>query len=121
MTIAVHENECLSFGHVEGIAAVCFLVKVLFGFWRRVEDVFWRETQDLDDLVHLIHLIGTGKQWLPRVHFHQDAPKGPHVNGKVVGDAKENLWRTVEPGLQKKPFSFQHRSFFTFFVELMAI
>ena len=45
------------------------------------------------------HLIGATEEGLSSVHLHQDAAKGPHVNGQVVGSAQEHLGRTVETAL----------------------
>ena len=86
-------------GLFEDVRAVGHFVKVLFRLVSRVEHGTGRHAEHFDDLVHLVHLIGARKERLPRVHLDEDAAQGPHVNGQVVRNAQEDLWRPVEPRL----------------------
>ena len=56
-------------------------------------------SQDRHDAAHLIELVHSGEQRLPRVHLHQDAPQRPHVDGGRVGQPKHHLRGPVEPRL----------------------
>jgi hypothetical protein len=39
----------------------------------------------------------TSEQRLPSVHLYQNTAKRPHVDLLTVGEAKQNLWRSIEP------------------------
>ena len=45
------------------------------------------------------YLIGSAEERLARVHLHQDAAEGPHVDGQVVRHAQQHLRRAVEATL----------------------
>jgi hypothetical protein len=64
-----------------------------------VEETLGRHPQHLDDLVHLVDLVGAAEERLAGVHLHQDAPQRPHVDRQVVGDAEQHLRGPVEPRL----------------------
>lgn len=63
------------------ISAIRKLVEELSRLVRLIEDVLWRQAQNLNDLIHLIDLVGPGKERLTSVHFHEDAAERPHVDG----------------------------------------
>ena len=66
-------------------------MEVLLRFGRLVEQVLWRDAQDLNDFVHLVDLVGAGEERLAGVHLHQDAAERPNIDGQVVGDSQQNL------------------------------
>ena len=68
----------------ENVRSVGQFVKIFLGLVSRVEHGPWWHAQNLDDLVHLVNFVSARKKWLARVHFDQDATKGPHVDGQVV-------------------------------------
>ena len=47
----------------------------------------------------MLLLVLTGEERVANVELVEDAAERPHVNGGVVGDAKDNLWGSVEPTL----------------------
>ena len=49
--------------------------------------------------LHLFFLVFTWEQRIAHVELVQDAAEGPHVDGRVVGDAHDDLGGTVEPRL----------------------
>lgn len=58
-----------------------------------------RHAEHLDDLVHLVELVGAAEERLAGVHLDEDAAQRPHVYREVVRDAKQHLRRSVEPRL----------------------
>mmetsp|Transcript_15524 Transcript_15524/g.50888 ORF Transcript_15524/g.50888 Transcript_15524/m.50888 type:complete len:380 (-) Transcript_15524:964-2103(-) len=55
--------------------------------------------EDVDELAHLIELVGAREEGFPRVHLHEDAPQGPDVDGDGVGQAEHHLGAPVEARL----------------------
>lgn len=67
------------------------LVKEFTRLVRMVEYVLGWHAEHLDNLVHLINLVGAAEQRFARVHLDEDAAQRPHVDGQVVGDAQQHL------------------------------
>lgn len=40
---------------------------------------------------YLVRLVDAPEEGLPRVHLHEDAAEGPHVDGHRVGQAQHHL------------------------------
>lgn len=51
--------------------------------------------------MYLVDLVDAAKEGLARVHLHEDAAEGPHVDGHGVGQAQHHLslWWFVVVGL----------------------
>lgn len=48
------------------------LLEELLSFRRSVQQHFWRHSEDLDDLHHLVELRMAGEEWLAGVHLDKD-------------------------------------------------
>lgn len=93
------------------ITAVRILVEELSRLMRLIENVLRWHAQNLDNLVHLIDLVGTRKERLAGVHLHENASQRPHVDGQVVGDPKQHLWRPIEARLNVLVYLRRERMF----------
>mmetsp|Transcript_25504 Transcript_25504/g.58865 ORF Transcript_25504/g.58865 Transcript_25504/m.58865 type:complete len:266 (+) Transcript_25504:182-979(+) len=82
-----HKSRCTT-GVKEHLDARCIL-----------EDLLRRDPTNFHDACKLLNLILPGEQGITRMKFREDASKRPHVNGCVVGYAKNHLRRAVEATL----------------------
>ena len=89
----------LFFRDIENIGTIGEFVKVFLGLGSLVQDVFWRESEDFDYFVDLVHLILAGEERLPRVHLHEDAAQAPHIDGKVIRDPEQNFRAAIKSTL----------------------
>lgn len=81
------------------IASVRILIEELSRLMRLIKNVLRWHAQNLDNLIHLIDLVGAREERLAGVHLHENAAQRPHVDGQVVGDSKQHLRRAVEARL----------------------
>jgi len=64
-----------------------------------VNELLGRRAQDVVDLVNLVELIFTGKEWVERQDFKKYAPHAPNVHFvTVVAIRHQALRRAVPPG-----------------------
>ena len=89
----------LFFRDIENIGTIGEFVKVFLGLRSLVQDVFWREPEDLNYFIDLIHLVLTGEERLARVHLDEDAAEAPHVDGEVIRDPEQDLRAAIESAL----------------------
>jgi hypothetical protein len=66
---------------------------------REVKQILIWHSLNLHNECELVHFIFTWEQRNPGVKFRQNAPEAPHINRGGVGDAKDDLWSSVEPRL----------------------
>lgn len=85
------------FQHVAAVTRQ--LVEKFTRFVRLIQDMLWRHSKHLNNFVHLIHFVGATKQWLTRMHFHQNAAQRPHIDRQVVRDAKQDFRWSVKSRL----------------------
>mmetsp|Transcript_24009 Transcript_24009/g.42929 ORF Transcript_24009/g.42929 Transcript_24009/m.42929 type:complete len:303 (-) Transcript_24009:952-1860(-) len=66
---------------------------------RTIQNLQGRHPVELHDAGQLLHLVLSGEQRVARIQLRQDAPKGPHVDGRVIRDAQNHFWGPVETTL----------------------
>ena len=48
---------------------------------------------------HVVFFIFSREQGVPNIQFIEDAPKAPHIDGRVVRDPEDDFWCPVKSGL----------------------
>lgn len=78
---------------------IVIIIEEHFSPGRSGKNGSWWNTLDLHHECHVVLFILSWEQWIANVQLVEDAAKTPHVNGSAIGDAEDNLWRSIESRL----------------------
>lgn len=65
-----------------------------------LDKIFWYKTDDVDDQLQLLSLIGSWKQWESSEKLNHYASHAPHIYCLSIWEYTQHyFWSTIEPAL----------------------